>query len=459
MLKLYNTLTRQKENFVPIRKGVVSIYSCGPTVYSRQHIGNMRAAIFVDILKRVLRYDGYEINDVINITDVGHLASDEGEGEDKVAKAAKIEGKGPYEIAKMYEYLYAEDLKELNVILPKYMPRATEHIDEQIDFIKELESNSLTYKTSDGIYFDTSKFENYGSLSRQSIEEKKAGARVEIKTEKKNVGDFALWKFLVGEHADHVMRWDSPWGAGFPGWHIECSAMSHKYLGDEFDIHTGGIEHIPIHHENEIAQNLGSELIKKVNFWVHNEHLLLDNGKMSKSLGNVVTLDDLRDKNIPPIAFRYWLLTANYKTSVNFTWDAVKGARVALEKLYSSYINLPNDEKGNANKEYSEKFKGFINDNLDTPKAVALLWELIKDEKVPDEDKKKTILDFDKVFGLKISEQKIKEIPDDIKKMSREREEARKKEDWKRADEIRGEINKLGYEIEDSDTGALVHKK
>jgi len=455
MIRLYNTLTKTKEEVIPIKKGSISIYSCGPTVYSRQHIGNMRAAIFVDTLKRVLRYNGYEINDVINITDVGHLASDEGEGEDKIAKAAKKEGKNPYEIAKMYEELYIKDLKELNVIMPKYLPRATDHIDEQINFIKELEVKGLTYKTSDGIYFNTSKFENYGSLSGQSIEDKKAGARIEIRTEKKNPSDFALWKFLVDEHVDHAMQWDSPWGVGFPGWHIECSAMSYKYLGNEFDIHTGGIEHIPIHHENEIAQNSGSELVE-VNFWVHNEHLLMENSKMSKSLGNIVVLDDLKEKGVSPIAFRYWLLMANYKTSINFTWDAVKGAQIALEKLYSSYVRLP--DGGNVNEIYLKKFKEFVNDNLDTPKALALLWELIKDESISPQDKKETILDFDKVFGFGLAKQKLEEIPDDIKKMSEEREDARKKEDWRKADEIRKEVNKLGYDINDTDVGSQISK-
>ncbi len=457
MIKLYNTLTKTKEDFKPIKTGIVSIYSCGPTVYARQHIGNMRAAIFTDILKRVFRYNKYEVNDVSNITDVGHLATDEGDGEDKLIKASKKENKDPYEIARYYEDLYVKDLKDLNVIMPKHMPRATEHIDEQIDFIKKLEDAGLTYKTSDGVYFDTSKFKDYGKLSGQNLNDKKAGARVEIRTEKKNPSDFALWKFLVGEHENHIMEWDSPWGVGFPGWHIECSAMSHKYLGDEFDIHTGGIDHIPIHHENEIAQNTGSNLIKKINFWVHNEHLLLENGKMAKSAGSFLTLDDLKEKGISPIAFRYWLLTANYKTSVNFTWDAVTGAQVALNKLYDNVIKLGKDI-GEINNEYKDKFVEYVDDNLDTPKALALTWDLMKDTSISNEDKYATVLDFDKIFGLDFEKQSEEELPTNIKKMIDEREDARNEKNWDKADEIRERVNKLGYEIEDKDTGIIVRK-
>ncbi len=457
MIKLYNTLTRTKETFNPIKSGVVSIYSCGPTVYARQHIGNMRSVIFSDILKRALRYNQYKINDVINITDVGHLATDEGDGEDKLAKAAEKEGKNPYEIAKHYEDLYVKDMKELNVIMPKYLPRATEHINEQIDFIKELEEAGLTYKTSDGVYFDTLKFKDYGKLSGQNLDDKKAGARVEIKTEKKNTSDFALWKFLVDEHKNHAMKWDSPWGVGFPGWHIECSAMSLKYLGNEFDIHVGGVDHIPIHHENEIAQNTGSGLIKKINFWIHHEHLLLDNGKMSKSLGNVITLDTLKEKGVSPIAFRYWLLTANYKTAINFTWDAVGGAKIALDKLYDHTIKF-GKKTGNISKKYKSKFTEYINDNLDTPKAIALMWKLIKDDTVSPANKYATILDFDKVFGLNIAKQKIEETPSSVKKLLEAREEFRKKKEWDEADKIRKKINKLGYEIEDNDIGVQIHK-
>ncbi|MDZ4284321.1 MAG: cysteine--tRNA ligase, partial [Patescibacteria group bacterium] len=331
-LRFYNTLSRAKEEFAPAGSTTARVYSCGPTVYSRQHIGNMRAAVFVDVLKRALRYDGYDVEDVVNITDVGHLASDEDEGEDKVARAARESGTDPADVARHFEELYWDDLKRLNIVPPQYRPRATEHIREQVDFIRALEARGLTYATDDGVYFDTEKLPRYGELSRQPLEGKEAGARVAVRGGKHNPRDFALWKFLVGEHAAHAMRWESPWGAGFPGWHIECSAMGRRYLGETIDIHTGGIEHIPIHHENEIAQNEGSGLLT-VRFWVHNEHLLLEGGKMSKSLGNILSLDDLAARGVSPLSFRYWLLTAHYRSPVNFTWAAVTGAQHALSRL------------------------------------------------------------------------------------------------------------------------------
>jgi len=460
MLKLYNSLSRELEDFTPPKHGPVKVYSCGPTVYSRQHIGNMRAAIFVDILKRTLRYVGFEVKDVMNITDVGHLATDEGEGEDKMQKAAEKEGKDPFEVARIYERIYVEDLQKLNIDLPKHMPRATEHIQSQIDFIKVLEEKGFTYTTSDGVYFDTSKFADYGKLSGQSLEDKKAGARVEIRSEKKNGADFALWKFIVGEHANHAMAWNSPWGKGFPGWHIECSAMGEKYLGKVIDIHTGGIEHIPVHHENEIAQNTCSGKINEVRFWMHNEHLLLDGGKMSKSIGNVVTLDDITERGFNPLAFRYLMLTAHYRSTINFTWEALEGAGVALEKLESHVseyleVGVPN---GVSVAHYSELFTEFVSDDLDTPKAVALLWKLIKDGSVSDADKKATVLDFDRVLGLGLENLKIEAIPANVTSIVEEREKAREAQNWAESDRLRDEITKLGYEVSDTDEGAKVKK-
>jgi len=462
MIKVYNTLSRKKEEFVSIEKNKVKIYSCGPTVYSYQHIGNMRAAIFVDILKRVLRYFNYSVIDVVNITDVGHLVSDEDAGEDKMLKAAARENKNPYEIARFYEDAYVNDLKLLNVILPKYLPRATEHIKEQIKLIEELEKGKFTYKISDGVYFDVSKFKNYGKLSGQSLEEKKAGARVEVKSEKKNQADFALWKFLTGANANHVMKWDSPWGAGFPGWHLECSAMAHKYLGEEFDIHTGGIDHIPVHHENEIAQNVCSGEIKKVNYWLHNAHLLVDNEKISKSVGNGYLLSDLIKKGYSPLAFRELCLRSHYRKQVNFSFESLAAGEVNVRKINDFYNKLSlmsadldanDDLKPIFNKRLDE-FEAGLKDDFNTPIAIASVYEFISDvnrKKSLSENDLKLAKEFiervDKVLGLL---EKKAEISKEIIKLANERKLARKNKDFKESDRLRDELKKLGYEIKDS---------
>ncbi len=471
-LRLYNTLTRAKEEFAPADNTTARVYSCGPTVYSRQHIGNMRAAVFTDVLKRALRYSDYSVEDVVNITDVGHLASDEDEGEDKVARAARESGKDPFEVARHFEELYWHDLERLNIVPPKYRPRATEHIAEQIDFIKTLEARGLTYATDDGVYFDTEKLPNYGKLSRQRLEGKEAGARVAVRGGKHNPRDFALWKFLVGEHVSHAMRWESPWGAGFPGWHIECSAMGRRYLGETIDIHTGGIEHIPVHHENEIAQNEGSGLLT-ARFWLHNEHLLLTGGKMSKSLGNILSLDDLAARSVSPLSFRYWLLTAHYRSSVNFTWEAVEGAQQALIRLcrhlfghrMSKDVETPKSKAS----QYIEMFRERINDDLDTPGALATLWHMVKDDSVPIEEKRETLLDFDRVLGLGLAEYTdellalsgahvvpIEKLPLDVRQLLSERDAARASKNWVQADALRAVIHSHGYTIEDMSEGSMV---
>lgn len=474
-LVFYNTLTRRKELFIPLHDNVVGMYSCGPTVYSRQHIGNMRAAVFVDVLKRALRFNGYKVNDVINITDVGHLVSDEDQGEDKMQKAAREQKKDPYKIAREWEEAYVADLEALNIILPQHLPRATEHIGEQLSFIKALEENGYTYITSDGVYFDTHKLPDYGKLSRQRLEDKEAGARIVVDDEKRNPTDFALWKFLTKENKDHVMQWDSPWGVGFPGWHLECSAMSHKYLGSSFDIHTGGVEHIPVHHENEIAQNEGSGLISTIPFWIHNEHLLVDGGKMAKSVGNVLNLDDLRERGISPLSFRYLMLEAHYRSPINFTWESVEGAQQALMRLVAhpalaEDASEPSDGQG-VDSHYEERFVEHINDDLNTPQALALAWEMLKNEKLSRATKRATLLDFDKVFGLGFieraeelkflaGEQEIArdELPNDIADLVRKREEARAKKDWGVADSLREELKKRGYALRDSEKGTLLYK-
>lgn len=356
MLKLYNTLTRQKEAFRPIdEKGkMVKIYSCGPTVYNYAHIGNMRAYIFMDTLRKVLAYNGYQLNHVMNITDVGHLTSDADEGEDKMAKSAKEQHKSVYEIAKMYTQAFLEDIEKLNIQKPEHIVKATDHIKEMEEYVKEIVDNGYGYETSKGIYFDTSKLPTYGELSRIDLKNQKSGARVEVDPEKRNPLDFALW---IKSPKEHIMKWDSKWGLCYPGWHIECSAMSRKYLGDVFDIHTGGVDHIPIHHENEIAQSKGATDKNLANTWMHVEFLLIDNGKMSKSLHNVYTLKDLCEKKIQPLAYRYFTFSAHYRNKLNFTWEGIQSAQVALNRLRE----LTRQHKGKNGNVEKEKILNYEN--------------------------------------------------------------------------------------------------
>jgi cysteinyl-tRNA synthetase len=455
MIKFYNTLTRKKEDFIPIKKDSVFMYTCGPTVYDFAHIGNLKAYVFSDTLRRALEYSNYKVFQVMNTTDIGHLTSDEDEGEDKMMKGLKREGKpltleAMKELANFYTTRFLENLDELNITPPNVLAKASEHVVDQIELIKKLEQKGFIYTITDGVYFDTSKKEGYGELAKLDIENLKEGARVLKNTEKKNPIDFALWKF------NDVLGWESPWGKGFPGWHIECSAMSMKYLGPHFDIHTGGIDHIPVHHTNEIAQSEAATEEKFVNYWMHSGFININDGKMAKSEGNFITLKTFEEHDINPIAYRYWLLTADYKKTINFTWDTVAGAEVALNKLYSHFVELP--EGGSIISEYKNKFIEYINDDLNTAEGIALLWDLIKDKEVSDKDKKVTILDFDKVLGLKFDEQKHIEIPNDIKKMIDDRESARSKKDWDKADEIREKINKLGYDIEDTESDVKVRR-
>lgn len=461
MIRLYNSLSKKKEDFVPLQKNQVKIYSCGPTVYSFQHIGNMRAAIFIDTLKRLFRYFNYNVIDVVNITDVGHLVSDEDEGEDKMLKAAKRENKNPYEIAKFYEEKYLEDLKKLNVISPRFMPRATEHIKEQIKTIQELEKNGLTYTTSDGVYYDVSKFKNYGKLSGQSLEQKKAGARVDVNSEKRNPQDFALWKFLTGDNKNHVMKWDSPWGTGFPGWHLECSAMSYKYLGNEFDIHTGGIEHRGVHHENEIAQNEGSGQINKINYWMHNDHLLVNSEKMSKSLGNVYLISDLEKKGYDPLAFRELCLRSHYRKNVNFTFESLKAGQANVESYNEFYNKLKNLKEATEAQDtlklennYLDKFEEALKDDLNTAEALSAVHEFmskVNKMKLLSYNDIQVAIKFiervDKILGLLRIAQ---EVPNEVTDLAHKRLEARNEKNWTKADELRDKIKNLGYEVKDS---------
>jgi len=452
-LKLYNTLTRKKEIFKPIKKGEVGMYVCGPTVYWYQHIGNLKAYLFADILRRNLEYNDYKVKQIINITDVGHLTSDADEGEDKMEKAAAREGKSAQEIAKYYFDLFLTDLKKLNIQEPSIWCKATEHIKEQIELIKKLEKKGFTYKTSDGIYFDTSKYKDYGKLAKLDIRGLKAGQRIDMR-EKRNKTDFALWKFSE-ESGKRQQEWDSPFGVGFPGWHIECSAMSMKYLGETFDIHTGGVDHIPIHHTNEIAQSECATGKKFVNYWVHENFLTFKGEKVSKSKGGLFTISELEEKGFKPSVYRYFILTGSYRKPIDFSLEILKNAQNSYERLKNICETIEDD--GKINKEYVEEFKKEMDDDLNTPKALQVLWKLVRDEKA--EGKFKTIEDIDKVFGLKLLEKKKIEIPGEIKKLAGEREKARKEKNWKKADEIRDKMKKLGFIVNDTANGWEIKKE
>lgn len=467
-LYLHNTLSGRKEKFKPIADNMVKIYSCGPTVYSEQHIGNMRAIVFTDTLARTLIFNGYNVKRVINITDVGHLTGDnEGDadtGADKMEKAAAANGKKVQDIAKEITSIFLNDIKRLNIDTKKILfPRATEYIQEQIVFIQTLQEKGYTYVISDGVYFDTAVYKQYGKLGNIDINGLKEGARVKVNEEKHNSTDFALWKFLKkGEKRQQ--EWSSPWGVGFPGWHIECSAMARALLGSQIDIHTGGIEHIPIHHNNEIAQSESLTCKKFANYWLHNAHLLIDGKKISKSVGNTVFLQQIMDKKYSPLALRYLFLTAHYKTQMNFTWEALEGANIALKKLDKFVAENLRIKDGIVNEEYQKKFNAYINDDLNTPKALALVWELVKDEFVSKGSKRVTLLNFDKVLGIGLIEaanwrklvvgdqKKVadKDVTKEVQKLLKEREDARKAKDFAKSDKLRNKIKELGYKIEDT---------
>lgn len=495
MLKVLNTLSGKKEPFKPITPGRAGIYTCGPTVYDAPHIGNLRAYIFSDILRRTLEYLDYEVKQVINITDVGHLVSDENEGEDKLEKGARTAGKNVFDIAEEYERLFWEDTAKLNIVPPTEKPRATRHIKEQLRMIKTLAEKGFTYEISDGIYFDTSKLSDYGKLSGQKLGEKEAGARVEIREEKRHPADFALWKFCAGENINHAMRWDFESGRdlsaelhlteeenrkrkiGFPGWHIECSAMSVKYLGERFDIHTGGVDHIPVHHENEIAQSEAVFGHPFVNYWMHNEFILVDGGKMSKSIGNTYTLHDLENKwGISPLVFRYFCLGAHYRSKLNFTEEAIKAAQNGYLRLLVRLMELrqtlvsPVDDSGQKVKKdaYENLFKEAMEDDLNTPKALSVVFELLRDDGLSAESKIDLAGKFDRVLGLDLMEESQKKyirtaidekLDSQAIELLGEREEARKTRNFTRADEIRDKLASLGYLVEDTPEGSRLTKR
>jgi len=463
-LKLYNTLSRKKEVFKPLKNKKVGLYTCGPTVYWYAHIGNLRAYIFEDILKRVLEYNGYKIKHVMNITDVGHLTSNADTGEDKMEKGAKRERKTAWEIAEFYTRAFKRDLKLLNIKTPDIWVKATETIKDQINFIKILEKKGFTYKIADGIYFDSSKLKTYGRLWPKKMR-LKAGARIEMVPGKKNPTDFALWKFTP-PGVKRQMEWKSSWGRGFPGWHTECVVMSTKKLGIPFDIHCGGIDHILIHHTNEIAQAEVAFGKLMANYWLHGEFVTVDKKKMAKSEGNIFIIDDLIKKGFNPISYRYLCLEAHYRSKLNFTWKSLEASQMALENLYQKIIELTeashlrNLQRSDPckTKIYEKKFLKFINDDLNVPRALALMWDLIGDENVSNQEKYKLLLDFDKIFGLNLVKVKKPRIPQKIKNLVKIREEYRQKGDLRKADEIRRKIKDLGYQIEDTKEGPKIKK-
>ena len=451
----YNTLTRKKEIFKPLKEKEVKIYSCGPTVYKDATIGNMRTNLFQDVLRRVLRYNGYTIKHAMNITDVGHLVSDGDEGEDKMLKSAREEKKTPKEIAEHYTKLFFQDLEALNIETPEIVCKATDHIKEMLEYVKKLIENGYAYETSTAIYFDISKLDQYPILSNVNIEEQKAGARVEVDLEKRNPYDFALW---IKAPENHLMKWDSPWGPSYPGWHIECSSMGQKYLGEQFDIHTGGIDLIPTHHENEIAQSKGKCGKIPANYWMHGEYLLIDGGKMSKSLGNVYLLKDIIEKGYDPLVYRLFSYSSHYKNKLNFTWEGIEAAAKSLERLkngYQTHLKGKEEIEDNVIEEFEKRFHQAINDDLNMPLAMGVVWEVVRQEKKSAKFAN-LLAKFDTVLGLKMKEplEKLKEeLPKSILDLVEQRKQARNNKDWAKSDELRDVIQSKGYIVKDTKDG------
>ena len=451
----YNTATRKKEEFKPIEEGKVGIYSCGPTVYWNQHIGHMYAYTQWGTLVNFLRYVGYDVKWVMNVTDVGHMTSDEDAGEDKMEKGAKREGLSVWDIAKKYEKQFVESLDLFNIQRPDVICRATEHVPEQIDLAKKIEKNGFAYLTKTGLVYDTAKFADYAKFANLKLNEMDSGARVGVDEDKKNPWDFLLW---VTNQPNHIMKWPSPWGEGFPGWHIECTAMSTKYLGENFDIHTGGIEHIGVHHTNEIAQGYGAFGHQTANYWMHNAWLTLRGGeKMSKSLGNGYTAKQLGEMGYDPLAHKLLVLTSHYRKGLEFSLESLKASQTALFKLRNLVANWP--DGGMVDESYKIKFVELLSDDLQISEAIALIWKLTKDEKISDKDKKTTILDFDRVLGLKLNEIKIEEeIPVEIETLAKERMAAKVAKNWAESDRLRDLIKSKGYLVEDSTESYKIRK-
>ncbi len=452
---VYNTLTRRKEELKTVRPGEVGMYSCGPTVYSQAHMGNMRAYLFMDTLRRVVTFNGYKLTGVMNITDVGHLTSDADDGEDKMQTAAKKTGKTPWEIAAHFTDLFLKDIERLNIGRPEIIAKATEHIDDMLAFVEALVEKGYGYETSDGIYFDISRFPSYGKLSGNNrLDDNIAGARVDVNTEKHNPADFALWKKAPKEH---IMQWDSPWGRSYPGWHIECSAMSRKYLGDTFDIHTGGVDHIPIHHENEIAQSEALLGHPAVNYWMHVEFMQVDGRKMSKSLGNTYTLDQLEERGYSPMDFRYFCLNTHYRKKLNFTFEGMDAAKTAYARLLALLKNCAaSDVKTDAAiiENFRKEFSEAVSDDLNIPLGMGALWTLLRNP--PSRDIYDAAMWADTVLGLsldKCTEEVKTDVPSEVKAIAEKRWAARLAKDWATSDALRAELASMGWSVKDGKEG------
>ncbi len=461
-LRFYNTLTRSKEEFVPIESGEVGMYSCGPTVYNYAHIGNLRTYVFNDLLRRVILLNNFKLKHVMNITDVGHLTSDADEGEDKMLAGAKRENKSVWDIAKYYEKSFFSDISLLNIQKPEIICRATDHIDEMINMEKKIEKNGFAYFSGGNLYLDTAKIEDYGKLARLRLDELQHGVRTEIDVNKKNDTDFVLW-FTKSKFGDQDMKWNSPWGVGYPGWHIECSAMSSKYLGEQFDIHTGGIDHIPVHHTNEIAQAEAAFGKKPwVGYWLHGEFLVMDKGKMSKSSGDFLTLRFLIDKGYNPLSFRFLCLGAHYRKQLMFSWEAMEGASRGYKNLKSRIAEIKKSRtsynEGNRTEFYLKSFKKSINDDLNIPQVLALLNDMIKDKNIGSIEKLEITKYFDQVLGLNLLEEEEVMIPEDILALVEKRKTARAEKDYGLSDKYRDIIREKGFEIKDTKDGQVIKK-
>ena len=461
MLELFNTLSRKKEEFVPLQDKV-RMYSCGPTVYHYAHLGNLRSYVFMDTLRRTLEYTGYDVDLIVNITDVGHLTDDADQGEDKMEKGARREGKSVWDIAQMYTDAFIADIDALNIKHPRKWTKATDYIQEQIDVVQKIEDNGFTYRTDDGIYFDTSKLDDYGLLIPNfDPESLVAGKRVEM-GDKKHATDFALWKFSSPDE-QRQMEWESPWGTGFPGWHIECTAMGCSELGEVFDIHTGGQDHIPVHHTNEIAQAQAAFGKNHARFWMHNEFLVDKGGKMSKSKGDFLRLQSIQEKGFHALDYRYMCLLTHYRKPLTFTYESLDAARTARKRLTSQVIDLKESAQpggmDSQAREFQSRFAQALNDDLNTSQALAVVFDLLRSD-LEDSQKLSRLIEWDQVLGLRLNKaaRDLVSVPDTIQSLVDERELARKNKDFEKSDEIRDQLKELGWLVEDSSDGPVLSR-
>lgn len=472
MLKIYNSLSKNIDSFIPASANQVKVYCCGPTVYGYQHIGNLRTYLFEDVLVKTLRLLGYAVEHVMNITDVGHLVSDADAGEDKMLLAARREKKKSHEIADYYTAQFFQDSAKLNIRRPDVVCKATEHIQEMIELIQRIEANGYAYVANGNVYFDVAKFKEYGKMANLDLEKLQAGARIEVDEFKRSPFDFVLW-FTNSKFENQELQWDSPWGRGYPGWHIECSAMSMKYLGDQFDIHCGGIDHIPVHHTNEIAQSEAATQKPWVNYWMHGQFLTVDGEKMSKSKGNLYLIKDIEERKLDPLAFRYLCLNSHYRAHMNFTWETLENADSGFKRLKRSVVSLLEEVGGAAGAEnitanakqappaFREEFLAALADDLNTAKAMTVLWKFLGDKELGAAEKLNCAIFADQVLGFGVdgwAQEATADLPNEITQLVAAREAARKAKNWTESDRLRDEIKSRGYTIEDSAKGMVVRR-